>query len=456
MTSIPEKWSVYPLADVTDADAPIIYGILQPGPNVPDGVPYVRPTEIEGSRIALDALRRTSSDIAKRYGRASLKHDDVLLSIVGTIGKVAIVPKELRGGNITQSSCRIRTDRRIISPELLALFLRSPAAVAQFGEFMLGTAVPRLNLEDVRRIRIPLPPQPEQGRIVAKIDSLSAKSKRARDHLDHAPKLIQKYKQAILSRAFQSSLEKNVTAKNIRPISDLILSLDQGWSPKCESEPAKFDNQWAVMKTTAVQPILFEAKENKKLPENLEPRPSLQVSEGDVIITRAGPRNRVGICAYVENTRPNLMICDKVYRLKINKGRACPKYIALMLNSPELLSVIEEMKSGINDSGLNLTQSKFLDIEVPCPGLDVQQKVVGLVETAFASINRLALEVASARRLVDHLDQVVLSKAFRGELVPQDPDDEPASVLLKRIKAEREGATPTRRGRGRPRLAATI
>jgi type I restriction enzyme S subunit len=70
------------------------------------------------------------------------------------------------------------------------------------------------------------------------------------------------------------------------------------------------------------------------------------------------------------------------------------------------------------------------------------------VDVAFRWIDRLAAEATSARKLVDHLDQAVLSKAFRGELVQQDPDDEPASVLLERIKAERAGPRPTA-GRGR-------
>lgn len=76
------------------------------------------------------------------------------------------------------------------------------------------------------------------------------------------------------------------------------------------------------------------------------------------------------------------------------------------------------------------------------------------IEVAIGWIDRLASEATGARKLVDHLDQAVLAKAFRGELVPQDPDDEPASVLLERIKAER--ATSQRNGgaRGRPRRTA--
>src|ERR1700730_13981778 len=206
MSDLPRGWVTVKLADVVTPDAPIIYGILQPGPNLAKGVPYVRPTEIVDYKIDIANLRQTSTEIAARYRRSTLKADDVVLSIVGTIGKVAIVPAELDGANITQSSRRLRPDPDLILRDALASFLRSPAALSQFEALSLGTAVPRLNLEDVREIEIPLAPAAEQRRIVAKIDSLSTKSKRARDRLDHVPRLVEKYKQAILAAAFSGEL----------------------------------------------------------------------------------------------------------------------------------------------------------------------------------------------------------------------------------------------------------
>jgi type I restriction enzyme S subunit len=83
----------------------------------------------------------------------------------------------------------------------------------------------------------------------------------------------------------------------------------------------------------------------------------------------------------------------------------------------------------------------------------VQKDILGRIETTFAVFDRLVAEAAAARRLLDRLDQAILSKAFRGELVQQDPADEPASVLLDRIRAEREAA-PAKSRRGRRAAAA--
>ena len=84
-------------------------------------------------------------------------------------------------------------------------------------------------------------------------------------------------------------------------------------------------------------------------------------------------------------------------------------------------------------------------VYVPSAPLPEQSEVLRRIETAFGWIDRLTSEVGTARKLVDHLDQAVLDKAFRAELVPQDPADEPASVLLERIRVERKDTRTARR-----------
>jgi type I restriction enzyme S subunit len=91
-----------------------------------------------------------------------------------------------------------------------------------------------------------------------------------------------------------------------------------------------------------------------------------------------------------------------------------------------------------------LTQLRAFRFDLPSVGEQVE--IVNRIESAFAWIDRLGLEITSARKLMDHLDQAVLAKAFRGELVPQDPSDEPGSALLERIRAERSLLPRERRG----------
>ncbi len=304
---------------------------------------------------------------------------------------------------------------------------------------------PRVSYDEIAAFQFPLPPLPEQRRIVAKIDSLTGKSRRARDHLDHIPRLVEKYKQAILAAAFRGELCIKRRSPKLLPLSEFIDSLDQGWSPKCASEPAG-SNDWGVIKTTAIQSVQFLPQENKRLPADLTPRPGIVINAGDVLITRAGPRSRVAISCLVTGNHPKLMLCDKAYRLRINPEMADPAFMTYMLNTPQCLSELEVMKTGISDSGLNLTQGKFIALEIPAFSLPEQSEIIRRIQSAFVWIDRLAADATSARKLIDHLDQSVLAKALKGELVPQDPADEPASILLERIRAERAAAPKAKRG----------
>jgi type I restriction enzyme, S subunit len=112
------------------------------------------------------------------------------------------------------------------------------------------------------------------------------------------------------------------------------------------------------------------------------------------------------------------------------------KYVLYWLLSSGGRNSIETVAS--SSSGLHtLSISKVGGLPIPICATDEQHEAVRLIDAAFVWIDRLASEVTSARKLIDHLDQAVLAKAFRGELVPQDPHEEPASVLLERIKSGR-------------------
>jgi type I restriction enzyme, S subunit len=257
----------------------------------------------------------------------------------------------------------------------------------------------------------------EQQRIVTKLDGMLARSTSIRDELDRVPKLVAQYKRAILKAAFSGEIILQDFSGYIRPISQIVRTLDQGWSPKCEDFSSASPEQWAIIKTTAVQPISFLPAENKVLPGSLTPRPRIQIAVGDVLITRAGPRSRVGITCVVKQSRPRLMLADKVYRLKLRDELADPTFVAFMLNSPQALRLIEKMKTGTSDSGLNLTQEKFLGLSIPIPSLPEQRAIVANVETAFHQIDQILAEVTRASALLDRLDKATLAKAFRGELV---------------------------------------
>ena len=211
LPNLPEGWSYSSIDQLVSGDAPVCYGILQPGPVLNEGVPYVRPTEIVNDTIVLQQIRKTSIEIAAKYPRSVLKTGDILLSIVGTIGKVALVPKELEGGNITQSSARIRVNDSFISRDYLQLMLKSPIAKGLYDSVRLGTAVPRLNIHHVKELIIPIPPRAEQSRIYELACKRLAWCSATTDDISSIITAYEILWQSLLYSAFNPSTLKEVT-----------------------------------------------------------------------------------------------------------------------------------------------------------------------------------------------------------------------------------------------------
>ena len=132
------------------------------------------------------------------------------------------------------------------------------------------------------------------------------------------------------------------------------------------------------------------------------------------------------------------MLCDKAYRLVLSESAASPEFVERLLCSPASAAAIEDLKSGINDSGVNLTQTAFLQLAFPIPPLPEQREIVRLLDEQFTVIEQNEREIDAALKRSAALRQSILKKAFTGQLVPQDPTDEPASALLERIRKERE------------------
>jgi type I restriction enzyme S subunit len=139
----------------------------------------------------------------------------------------------------------------------------------------------------------------------------------------------------------------------------------------------------------------------------------------------------------VKSVRQKLIVCDKVYRIKVNKDKILSEYLTMLLNTPQLQDEIEIIKSGISDSGLNLTQDRFLSLTLKLPSLQMQGIILAEIERRLSNIAYMESQIDNVLATSEALRQSILKKAFSGQLVPQDPNDEPASVLLERIRAEK-------------------
>jgi type I restriction enzyme S subunit len=143
------------------------------------------------------------------------------------------------------------------------------------------------------------------------------------------------------------------------------------------------------------------------------------------------------------------MLSDKTLRIKV--VGIPPEWLLLALRSPHGRNEIERLATGNQESMRNIGQDRIRRIRIPLPPLAEQQRIIAEIERRRSVLEELEAAIRANVRRAERLRQTILKRAFEGKLVPQDPDDEPASVLLDRIRAERNGTEPPPRRRATTR-----
>jgi len=169
--------------------------------------------------------------------------------------------------------------------------------------------------------------------------------------------------------------------------------MDSGWSPACLANNSPSDDVWGVLKTTSVQVMQYLEFENKELPKNLNPRPDAEVKTGDILFTRAGPMNRVGISCFVQRTRPKLMISDKIIRFHPVEIGISGRFITLCLNAGATAKFLESAKSGMASSQVNITQANLCVAPIPIPPLNEQNRIVAKIDEIVAVCESLKIKI---------------------------------------------------------------
>jgi len=202
-------------------------------------------------------------------------------------------------------------------------------------------------------------------------------------------------------------------------LDELSLTSEAGWSPQCDNTPRK-NEQWGVLKVSAVTWGKFLAEENKALPEPLEPKPEYEVLPGDFLISRANTAELVARAVIAPaNTPCKLMMSDKIIRFRFSHF-VNSSYICLANGSCTSREYYSRVAGGTSSSMKNVSRLQIQNLVIALPPLSEQKKTLFTTEAS-----------------IEALKQTILQLAVMGKLVPQDPNDEPASALLARIAAEK-------------------
>jgi type I restriction enzyme S subunit len=294
-------------------------------------------------------------------------------------------------------------------------------------ETSTGTGLQHINKDFFEICKIPLPPLAEQHRIVAKLDALFEKIESNKQRLEKIPKLLKRFRQSVLAAAVNNDGEEEITNNvceeiQIGPFGTQLHRHDY------ISNGIPLVNPTHIQKGEIVPDMdLTITKEKFKELSNYH------IKVGDVIMGRRGEMAR---CALVGEKENGWLCGTGSLFFRPNTKKVHPQYLYWVLSNSNTKTYLENQAKGSTMSNLNLNIVK--NIPFPLPLIDEQKRIVKKVEQLFAFADKIEARYTKAKAMLDKLPQSILAKAFCGELVVQDPNDEPASVLLERIKLEKE------------------
>lgn len=341
--------------------------------------------------------------------------------------------------------------------------------IIRLGNLSRATTVPSVRKSDIEQISIPLPPLPEQHRIVARIEELITRLDAGVEALKKIQLQLKRYRQSVLKSAFSGELtaewrkahkselepasvllekikqerKKNVKYKELPPLDTAdLLELPEGWvwtrveeigqtetgTTPAKSKPEYYGKEYAFYKPTDLNAGYFVKESQDGLSvqgikkARLLPTNSILVTCIGATIGKTGFIRREG----ASNQQINAVITDE---------GILPEYIYFTCITPYFQKSIIDKASSTTLPILN--KGKFEVLPLPIPPFEEQQKIVEEIERHFSVTDEIEKTIDQSLTQADRLRQSILKKAFEGKLVPQHPDDEPAEKLLERIKAEK-------------------
>jgi type I restriction enzyme S subunit len=442
MNKLPSGWIETAIADISD----YVQRGKSPRYTESSALPVVNQKCVRWQGIEEQYLKYVDPTQWNEWGQERfLRHGDVLWNSTGTgtIGRATLFRGLLAADRAVADSpvTIVRPNGAIIS-EYLHRLIQSPMVQSKIEDMQSGsTNQVELNRTEVLRTRVPLPPLSEQRRIVEKIDSLSAKSKRARDNLDHVPRLVEKYRRAILAKAFCGDLTADWRAANASKVGSewnkrLLAEICDPLRPitygviKLGSE---IPNGVPCLRTSNVRWLRVDTEGMKRISPKLSSEYARTILRGGEVLVNV--RGTLGGVAVATPSMAGWNVSREVAVAAVDRALVEPNYIAYWIAADTSQRWLSRVEKGVAYTGVNIEDLRNLPVEFPL--IDEQREIIRRIETAFTWIDRISTEATKARKLSNHLDQAVLAKAFRGELLPQDPNDEPASLLLERLRSEK-------------------
>ena len=388
-----------------------------------------------------------------------IKAGDVLISCSGTVGEIAIVPKEFEKGIINQALLKISLDPLIVETKFfisLFIFWMLKARIDSHGSSMRNLS----SVKELKKLPISLPPLNEQKRIVAKIEELFSLVDSAKENLEKTKLLLKQYRQSILKHAFEGKLVPQ--DPNDEPASVLLEKIKKE-NPSQKTSNIVLEKElpmgWTVVNLESISDLIGGGTPSRNnleyfggniiwlTPTEIPKDRITRVSDSKEKITKLGlmkssakmiPKNSVlltsrasiGYVAIADNS------------LTTNQGFSsfvCHEPLYNFFLAYWLWGNKKELESNATGTTFKeISKSKLRVLSIPLPPLNEQKRIVAKIEESFSIIEKNEKLVDSLLLQYNQIKNSILKQAFEGKLVPQDPNDEPAQILLEKIQQERK------------------
>jgi type I restriction enzyme S subunit len=463
--------------------------------------PWITISDLNDGRVNNTAENLTESGI-KNSAAKLVPEGTVLVALYGSIGKLGITT---RPSTTNQAIACALPNEQAFDHLYLFHYLRSKRH--ELG--LQGTGVTQKNiyLGDIKAFEIPVAPRVEQTRIVAKLEELLSDLDAGVVELKAAQKKLAQYRQSLLKAAVEGTLTAEWRAKNTpkETAAQLLQRIlterrarweakqlakfkEQGKNPpkdwqKKYPEPVQPDTTglpdlpdgwvWAsvdmlspddlangrsvptaevgakVLRLTAVIDGAIDLRECKVGDWSKEDAKQFAVVDGDLLIVRGnGSLHLVGRAGLVENVTDQVAYPDTMIRLRVVDAVVSSSWIGLVWNSQCVRTHLE--RRARTSAGIyKIAQPDIVSAPIPVPSLSEQAHAREMFKQQMVQINAMQTTLDVGLKQSTAQRQNILRAAFSGQLVPQDPSDEPASELLSRIRADRTERVVVKKPRGR-------
>ncbi len=442
MSELPEHWTKATLADLTEV---IKNGLVSNQNKEGKGFPVTRIETIAQGNINEKRLGYSADLSAEAIENYRLMPGDILLSHINSpahLGKTAVYrghPSNLFHG---MNLLLIRSNMSIVCPyyfEYGLKYLRMTGVFELNAQHAVNQA--SINQKKLKSFGLPLAPLNEQKRIADKLDQLLAVVDSCKTRLDTIPGIIKRFRQSVLAAATSGELtadwREELENNDWRTVTVGSLCEQSFYGPRFGKDEYTTDGIPTIRTTDMTRDGRIEITSSTprvSVPANK--LDNFKVEKGDLLITRTGS---IGIMAVFDG---DYVAMPSAYLIRFRFTKVIlPRYMFYCLMAPAGQEMLGLSTTAITQPNINAEAIKRIKIELP--SIKEQQEIVRRVEALFVVADHFEARYQTARAQVDQLTPSLLAKAFRGELVPQDPNDEPAEKLLERIRAKKDAA-PTK------------